>query len=323
MGSTRTAWHVLLAALLRQRRPGNFQVQCEVPLAAEPPRADYLLLRNDAPGEASEPAGTLRRLWPLLPRETIVEFKSARRTYRRCNLDRLWGYLSLHYADTARRLGPRTNLAGVVLLPSRTRTIDADAAALGLAWLDLAGGYWKLQGGAFPLYVVELTAVAEDEDDDLLHLLGHGEARTAEARRWLAEQVGAEESAMAMRELEGFDEVMRTLLAQLPIQTLLPGLPVEKLLAALPPEQRLAGLPPEQRLAGLPPEQRLAGLPPEQRLAGLPPEQRAAGLTPEQRLLLAPDEVLRLLPEDYLRSLPEDVQAQIHARIGRPREDGT
>ncbi|WP_437477710.1 hypothetical protein WME75_28825 [Sorangium sp. So ce1014] len=282
MGSTRTAWHVLLAALLRQRRPRNFEVQSEVPLSAEPPRADYLLLRNDAPGEAREPAGTLRRLWPLLPRETIVEFKSVRRTYRSRNLDRLWGYLSLHYADGAARLGPRADLAGVVLLPSRTRSLNADAAALGLVWRDLAGGYWHLQGGAFALYVVELATVADEEDDDLLHLLGHGAARTVEARRWLAEQVGAEESAMAMRELEGFDEVLRTLLTKLPIEALLPALPMEEL------------------------------------LAGLPPEQRVAGLTPEQRLLLAPDEVLRLLPDDYLRSLPEDVRAQIRARIGRP-----
>ncbi|WP_437775090.1 hypothetical protein [Sorangium sp. So ce1097] len=327
MGSTRTAWHVLLTALLRQRRPRHFQIQSEVPLSAEPPRADHLLLRNDAPGEAREPAGTLRRLWPLLPRETIVEFKSVRRTYRSRDLDRLWGYLSLHYAGAARRLGPRADLAGAVLLPSRTRTLDADAAALGLTWLDLAGGYWQLQGGAFALYVVELAMVAEDEDDDLLHLLGHGEARTVEARRWLAEQVGAEEIAMTMRELEGFEEVLRTVLTKLPIETLLPVLPVEELLAELPPEQRLAGMPPEQRLAGMPPEQRLAGMPPEQRLAGLPPEQRLAGLTPEQRLagltpeqrlLFVPDEALRLLPDDYLRSLPEDVRAQIRARIGRP-----
>ncbi|KYF76513.1 hypothetical protein BE11_41210 [Sorangium cellulosum] len=148
--------------------------------------------------------------------------------------------------------------------------------------------------------MVELATVAGEEDDDLLHLLGHGEARTAEARRWLAEQIGAEEIAMAMRELEGFDEVLRTVLTKLPIETLLPALPVEELVAALPPEQRLAGLPPEQRLAGLPPEQRLAGLP------------------PEQRLLFVPDEALRLLPDDYLRSLPDDVQAQIRARIGRP-----
>ncbi|KYF56624.1 hypothetical protein BE08_42925 [Sorangium cellulosum] len=300
MGSTRTAWHVLLTALLRQRRPRHFQIQSEVPLSAEPPRADHLLLRNDAPGEAREPAGTLRRLWPLLPRETIVEFKSVRRTYRGRDLDRLWGYLSLHYAGAARRLGPRADLACAVLLPSRTRSLDADAAALGLTWLDLAGGYWQLQGGAFALYVVELAMVAEDEDDDLLHLLGHGEARTVEARRWLAEQVGAEEIAMTMRELEGFEEVLRTVLTKLPIETLLPVLPVEELLAGMPPEQRLAGLAPEQRLAGLLPEQRLAGL------------------TPEQRLLFVPDEALRLLPDDYLRSLPEDVQAQIRARIGRP-----
>ncbi|WP_437275251.1 hypothetical protein WME90_28860 [Sorangium sp. So ce375] len=318
MGSTRTAWQVLLAVLLRQRRPRHFHVQSEVPLSAEPPRADYLLLRNDAPGEVREPAGTLRRLWSLLPRETIVEFKSVRRTYRGRDLDRLWGYLSLHYASAGKRLRARADLAGVVLLPSRTRSLDADAAALGLEWLDLAGGYWQLQSGAFALYVVELATVAKDEGDDLLHLLGHGEARTVEARRWLAEQVGAEESAMAMRELEGFDEVLRTLLTKLPIEALLPALPVDELLAALPPEQRLAGLPPEQRAAGLTPEQRLAGLPPEQRLAGLPPEQRAAGLTPEQRLLLAPDETLRLLPDDYLRSLPEDIRAQVRARIGRP-----
>ncbi|WP_437827305.1 hypothetical protein [Sorangium sp. So ce1153] len=285
MGSTRTAWHVMLASLLRQRRPRHFQVQSEVPLATEPPRADYLLLRNDAPGEAGEPAGTLRRLWPLLPRETIVEFKSVRRTYRSRDLDRLWGYLSLHYADAAGRLGPRSDLAGVVLLPSRNRPLDVDAAALGLTWRDLAGGYWQLRGGAFALYVVEIDVVADAEDDDLLHLFGHRGARTAEARRWLAQQVGAKESAMAMHELEGFDEVMAKLLATLPVETVLAALPSEQVLAAYTPEQRIAGL------------------------------------TPEERLLLAPDEVLRLLPEDYVRSLPPDVQAKIRARRGSPPED--
>ncbi|XYH94032.1 hypothetical protein ACMHYB_40210 [Sorangium sp. So ce1128] len=300
MGSTRTAWHVLLTALLRQRRPRNFQVQSEVPLSVEPLRADYLLLRNEAPGERDEPAGTLRRLWALLPKETVVEFKSVGRTYRGRNLDRLWGYLSLHYADAAGRLGPRSDLAGVVLLPSRNRPLDVDAAALGLTWRDLTGGYWQLRGGAFALYVVEIDAVADAEDDDLLHLFGHRGARTAEARRWLAEQVGAKESAMAMHELEGFDEVMAKLLATLPVETVLAALPTEQVLAALPTEQVLAALPTEQVLAAY------------------TPEQRVAGLTPEERLLLAPDEVLRLLPEDYVRSLPLDVQAKIRARIGRP-----
>ncbi|KYF54557.1 hypothetical protein BE08_37665 [Sorangium cellulosum] len=225
MGSTRTAWHVLLVALLSQRGSRRFEVRSEVPLSTEPLRADYLLLRKSA--ESSEPAGTLRRLWDLL---------------------------------------------------------------------------------AFALVVVEIDPVAEAEDDDMLRLFGHGEARTREGRRWLAQQLGAEEMAMEMQDLEGFEEVIRKLVATLP---------PEQVLAAYAPEQRMAGLPPEQRMAGLPPEQRMAGLPPEQRMAGLPPEQRVAGLPPEQVLLAMPDDALRALSDAYLETLSAETRAAIRARIGR------
>ncbi|WP_437640978.1 hypothetical protein [Sorangium sp. So ce854] len=333
MGSTRTAWHVLLVALLSQRGPRRFEVRREVPLSTEPLRADYLLLRGGA--GPSEPAGTLKRLWDLLPRDTIVEFKSVGRPYRRRNLDRLCSYLHLYCADEPGRIERRSDLCGVLLVPSRTRSLDADVADLGLAWGELGGGYWRLHGGAFTLLVVEIDAAAEAEDDDLLRLFGHGEARTIEARRWLSQQLGAEDIAMEMHDLEGFDEVVRKLLATLPPERVLSayapeqrlaGLPPEQRLAGLPPEQRLAGLPPEQvlsayapeqRLAGLPPEQRLAGLPPEQRLAGLPPEQRVAGLPPEQVLLALPDEVLLALSDAYLDTLSAETRAAIRARIGR------
>jgi hypothetical protein len=46
MAAARTAWHVLLAALLRQRAPRRIEVRSEVPLSTEPLRADYLLLRS-------------------------------------------------------------------------------------------------------------------------------------------------------------------------------------------------------------------------------------------------------------------------------------
>ncbi|AUX42965.1 uncharacterized protein SOCE26_044050 [Sorangium cellulosum] len=288
MGSTRTAWHVLLVALLSQRGSRRFEVRSEVPLSAEPLRADYLLLRKSA--ESSAPAGTLKRLWDLLSSEAIVEFKSIGRPYRRRNLDRLCSYLHLYFADTPERLEQRSDLCGVLLVPSRTRSLDADAAALGLEWNDLGDGYWQLRGGAFALVVAEIDPVAEAEDDDLLRLFGHGEARTREARRWLAQQLGAEEMAMEMQDLEGFDEVVR------------------KLLATLPPEQVLAVYAPEQRMAGLPPEQRMAGLPPEQRMAGLPPE---------QVLLAMPDDALRALSDAYLETLSAETRAAIRARIGR------
>ncbi|WP_437650644.1 hypothetical protein [Sorangium sp. So ce362] len=333
MGSTRTAWHVLLVALLSERGSGRFEVRSEVPLSTEPLRADYLLLRRGAGSSGS--AGTLKRLWDLLPRDTIVEFKSSGRPYRRRNFDRLYSYLHLYFADETERMEQRSDLCGVLLVPSRTRSLDADVADLGLGWSDLGGGYWQLRGGAFALFVVEIDAAAEAEDDDLLRLFGHGEARTVEARRWLSQQLGAEEIAMEMHDLEGFDEVVRKLVAALPPERVLSayapeqrmaglppeqrmaGLPPEQRMAGLPPEQRMAGLPPEQRMAGLPPEQRMAGLPPEQRMAGLPPEQRMAGLPPEQVLLALPDEVLQALSDSYLDTLSEETRAAIRARIGR------
>ncbi|WP_437682892.1 hypothetical protein [Sorangium sp. So ce131] len=315
MGSTRTAWHVLLVALLSQRGSRRFEVRSEVPLSAEPLRADYLLLRRSA--GSSEPAGTLRRLWDLLPTEAIVEFKSSGRPYRRRNLDRLYSYLLLYFSDMPERLAERSDLCGVLLVPSRTRSLDADAAALGMEWKDLGDGYWQLRGAAFAFIVAEIDRVAEAEGDDLLRLFGHGEARTREARRWLAQQIGAEEMAMEMQDLEGFDEVVRKVVATLRPEQVLAAYTPEQVLAAYAPEQRMAGLPPEQRLAGLPPEQRLAGLPPEQRLAGLPPEQRLAGLPLEQVLLAMPDDALRALSDAYLETLSAETRAAIRARIGR------
>jgi hypothetical protein len=264
MGSTRTAWHVLLTALLTERAPRRFEVRSEVPLSTEPLRADLLLLRNT--GAADDSAGTLRKLWGLLPTDTLVEFKSVGRPYRSRNFDRLQAYLSLHYADEPERLASRDDLAGALLVPSRTPSLDADVSALGLEWQEIGGGYWELSGRSpFALYVVEIDLVAETEDDDLLRLFGHGVLHTTEARRWFQAQVGSGEVEMAMHEMEDYDEVL------------------DKLIAAASPERRVAGLTPQQRLAGLAPEQILLTLPDDilrglsdAYLQTLSPETRAA-----------------------------------------------
>ncbi|WP_438011254.1 hypothetical protein WME89_22860 [Sorangium sp. So ce321] len=206
------------------------------------------------------------------------------RPYRR-NLDRLCRCLHLYFADTPERIEQRSDLCGARLVPSRTRSLDADVAALGLEWDDLGDGYWRLRGAAFALVVAEIDPVAEAEDDNLPRLFGHGEARTREARRWLAQQLGAEEMTMEMQDLEGFDEVVR------------------KLLATLPPEQVLAAYTPEQVLAAYTPEQRVAGLP------------------PEQVLLTLPDEALRALSDAYLETLSAETRAAIRARVGRQRRE--
>jgi len=193
MAATRTAWHVLFAALLHERAPRRFEVRSEVPLSSEPLRADYLLLRDVGKVEDAQAAPLEKpwRLWELLPKDTLVELKSTSRPYRGRNLDRLWAYLHLYFTDQPARVEGRPDLAGVMLVPARTPALDADARELRLSFRDLGGGYWVLWGGPFALYVVEIDLVAEAEDDDLLRLFSHAEPHTLEARRWLSKQVGA------------------------------------------------------------------------------------------------------------------------------------
>ncbi|WP_437593853.1 hypothetical protein [Sorangium sp. So ce1000] len=155
---------------------------------------------------------------------------------------------------------------------------------------EVRRAYCQLRGDACALRVFEIDAAAEAEDDDLLRLSGFGEARTGEARRWLAQQIGSEEFAVEIQDLEGLEEE------------------ILKLLATLPPERVLSAYTPEQRMAGLSPEQRMAGLSPEQRLAGL---------SPEQVVLALPDDVLHALSDAYLDTLSAETRAAIRARIGR------
>ena len=260
-------------------------------------------------------AQTLRHLWPRLPRVSVVEYKSPGHPYRSSQLDRLWGYVHTYFANqralprhradgtqlTPAEGGPelreREDLCAVLVVAARSPGVDADVEAMGLTWEDLGGGYLRVHGGLFTLYVVELDVAGPAEGDDLLHSFGHGTLRSPEARWFWLELVGSKEAAMNMQDLEGYNELM------------------DKMLDTLPAEQVLSHYAPEQRLAGLPPEERLAGLPPEQRLAGLAPEERLAGLDRDHQALALPVEVLRLLPEEYLRSLSPEVEAEIRRRL--------
>jgi hypothetical protein len=281
MGTTRTAWHVLLAAFFEQWGSRRFECRSEVPLSSEPLRGDFLFLRREGEPAVEPRVPSLRGLWDLLPREAILEFKSVGRPYRSRSLHRLLSYLHLYFCDQTERLAAEAELCGVLLIAARTPSLQADALAMRLRWRDLGGGYARLEGGVFALYVVEIDVVADCENDDMLRLFGHDDEPTTEAKRWLAEQIGTTRAGMTMEQLEEYDEI------------------VKKLLATLSPEQRMAGLPPEQRMAGLPPEQRLVGLPAE-----------------EQILALSVD-VLRGLPDAYLATLSEPTRAKIRARIGR------
>ncbi len=272
---------------------------------------DYLLLRKAPAPAEDDSAETLRRLWPLLPLVSVVEYKSPGRFYRRGDLDRLLAYVHMYYADERTRSEQHEDLCAVLVVPGRTPSLAEDLADMRLSWEDLGAGYWRVLGGVYSLHVVEIRRVAEAEGDDLLQSLGSGELETPAARRFWMELVGSKEAGMSVQDLEGYDELMDKLLAKLPAQ---------QVLSHYTAEDRVAGLPPEDRLAGLPPEARVAGLPPEARLAGLPAEDRLAGLDRDHQALALPIEVLRLLPEPYVASLSADVQVEIRRRLQRVGE---
>jgi hypothetical protein len=300
VGATRVIWHVGFERNLRRRGPSSFDVLAEVPLSDEPLRPDYLLLRKRvADGQVTgDRAETLRRLWPMLPKVSVVELKSPGRPYRFGNLDRLWGYVHIYFAAQcelprkradAAPIPPgsagapdvlvREELCAVLVVPHRTPSLLEDIERLRLIWEDLGDGYWRAHGGSFALYVVEIDVVGPAEGDDLLYFLGSGKALSPEARRFWMELVGSKEAAMSMQDMEGYKELM------------------DKLLDTLPAEQVLSHYAPEQVLSHYAPEQRLAGV------------------DRDHQALALPVEVLRLLPEQYLRSLSPEVEAEIRRRL--------
>jgi hypothetical protein len=260
-------------------------------------------------------AQTLKQLWPLLPRVSIVEYKSPGHPYRSGQLDRLWGYIHTYFANqhalprhrgdgtvmTGAEGGPevreRKDLCAVLIVSARSPSLEADAKAMGLTWEDLSSGYQRMRGGLFTLYVIELDVVGPAEDDDLLHSFGHGTLHSLEARWFWIELVSSKEAVTNMQDMEGYKELM------------------DMMLDTLPAEQVLSHYAPEQRLAGMAAEQRLAGMAAEQVLSHYTPEQRLAGLDRSHQALALPVEVLRLLPEAYLRSLSPEVEFEIRRRL--------
>lgn len=255
MSSKRTAWHFFFCILLRRYGPSAFEIRDEIPLSEEPPRMDYLLLRRAEDAQPAAPAQTLLALWERLPRVTIAELKSIGRPYQKGELDRLWSYTHMYRAAELDGLGRRNNLAALLLVPRRTPSLDEDVAEMSLAWVDLGGGYFRLSGGLFALFVVEIDVVAEQPDEDLLALYSHHEVRSPRATRFWGELTGAE-AKMDVRNLEGYEEE------------------IKRIMSAMPPELRLAGLPPGQLLLGLP-DDYLRALP-DEILARLPADTLAA-----------------------------------------------
>src|SRR5262245_1002529 len=240
---TRDLWHWSFAHLVKQRAPPTSEVRPEVLLSDHPQRADLLLLRRrDVPPRDGE-AQVMRGLWAHLGVDTVVEFKSPVKGFRKRDLMRLASYGAQYHVLEAERLGDPRDLTLALVIPSRNAAFDDEVARMRWTYRPLGGGYGRIDGGVYTVYLVETDEVALAEADDFLRIFSHHDGESAEALWWWERWTAEDKTVQDVKELEGYEEM------------------VKKFVGRLTTEQRLAGLAPEQRLAGLAPEQQLLALP--------------------------------------------------------------
>ena len=168
----RSAYHPALACVVERHKPTNTEVLTEYQLTSEPLKADILLIRKRK--EAKNDATILRGLWGLLPRRTIMEFKSIRTGLRRGDLSRLFGYAHIYDYSKLRKVPHKDELATVLLVPSQTRVLQEELKRLSLRWEKIAPGYFEVLGPTpFTCFVVVIDEVALDEQDPILGIFGH------------------------------------------------------------------------------------------------------------------------------------------------------
>ncbi len=259
MSAKKTAWHPPFTGLLQERAPRWAKVTPEVQLTTEPLRVDDVIeLRADHPRDPNDVGTTLRGMWRFVVEVALLEYKSVVWPTQRGDLYRLYAYGMLTLSTRARRTGgderareERLAAHEVTLLmavPSINGALREELDDLGLTLAPSPDGYHFIDRAMLPLVIVDLGAVAEREDDDLLRIFAGLPLRDIETKQWLSEHQGKRGDIMsthATPDLYGYDELVR------------------RSLRNYTPEQRLEGLAPEERLAGLAPDHIALALPAE------------------------------------------------------------
>ncbi len=285
MGEKGSLYHLWFGQLAAERLPKGGSIEIEPQVSMGPLRADFLLLRKNGPAEG---AGLLIRLWQMMPRHALIEYKSPGHPPGPDVFDQL-----LTYAHQIRRarwpaMGEASELAAVLVTSNITPSVRASARNLGLKRGNASGAYTRVRGPLFPTWIVSLDELAKEEHEPLLTFFARGniDPSARAARRWMRTRMTTTDTT-EISELEGYDDALKAI---------------------------FRGLSLEDRLEGLTAEERLRGLPPEERLRGLPPEELLRVLPPEELLLSLPVEALRALAPAYVDSLPEPIRAEIRRR---------
>ncbi len=234
MGEQRTLWHYYLGLLLAEKAPRCFEVQPEVPLTQTVQRIDYLLLRRRPWNGPPDRGETLVDLWPELPHISLAEYKSASRQYRRGEIHRLLGYGHQYASEHVDELN-NGDLALVLLVASRNKALDDDLRRTVAGERPLGEGYVRVEGLAFPLLLVDLSAVATRDHNDFVALFTEAAPVPSDARSWWYAHYGARpEVSMDAKQLEEFKVLERRFIESVAIEDRLVGLSEGEAVLALP-----------------------------------------------------------------------------------------
>ena len=248
MSAKKTAWHPPFTGLLQERCPRWARVTAEVQLTSEPLRVDDVIeVWADRPYDPRDVGGTLRGMWRYVVVVALLKYKSVVWPFQRGDLYRLFAYgmlwLSARQRRERRSDGSRDErlaaheLTLLLAVPSINDALRDELDELGLALPASDDGYFVVASSPLPLVIIDLGAVAEREDDDLLRAFAGKSARTLATQQWMRQHQNSRSDAMSTRatpDLEGYNDF------------------VAFMLDGLTPEERLMGLAPEHIVLALP-----------------------------------------------------------------------
>ncbi len=256
-----TPWHPLFVAMAQYVYRHRYTVHGEYQLTSWPLRADIVLI------EKEDPTGPLLRV-PAIgkrlgPRYTLLELKGPTDDLECLDLPMLISYAGL--LEVKERVAEPTDIHLMVvasaLHPAFRRRVEQAGGHL----VQHDRGQYLVDGLMYPLSCIEAGPASETAGNGLLYAFSREHLREPrKVRERLSgderdlynelchhiQQIRKSENTMAMKDAELFerttDEVLREVVAGLPLEVRLRGLTAEERLRDLPAEERLAGLSAEE-----------------------------------------------------------------------------
>jgi hypothetical protein len=94
-------------------------------------------------------------------------------SFRPGDLIRLWGYGPLYHAANLDETSTPADLTLLLVVASITPTLRDEINLMGWNVVDLGGGYRRIDGAVYALYVAVTDEVAAAEHDGFLRLFSH------------------------------------------------------------------------------------------------------------------------------------------------------